>query len=218
VAGLWIGHPPTPRRYVTTVLDATVISLAAALLAWITLISPTLARLGLNTVGRDLVLLDWATDIATLAVAILLILTWRANRSALLLGAGIIAVLGSDVAQSIALLHGSTRATSIDIGFLLFCALAGLAALDPSMTHITSIGIVPERLTMWHFLALAVALLIPPIILLAETSNGPGHGNGAAIATVGAIVGLVMLVRVAVGVRALRERVSRDSTINPARG
>jgi diguanylate cyclase (GGDEF)-like protein len=216
VAGLWIGHPRTPRRYVSTALDAIVLSLAAALLAWITLINPTLARLHLNAVGRDLVLLDWATDIATLAVAILLILTWRANRSALLLGAGIIAVLGSDVAQSIALLHGNTRATSIDVGFLLFCALAGLSALDLSMTRITSVGTAPERLTVWHFLALAVALLIPPVVLLAETSNGPGHGNGAAIATVGAIVGLVMLVRVAVGVGALRERVNRDFAMHEA--
>jgi diguanylate cyclase (GGDEF)-like protein len=216
VAGLWIGHPATPRRHVSLALDAIVLSLAAALLAWITLIRPTLARLRLNTAGRDLFLLDWATDIATLAVAILLILTWRANRSALLLGAGIIAVLGSDVAQSIALLHGSTRATSIDVGFLVFCALAGLAALDLSMTHITSIGTAPERLSAWHFIALAVALLVPPIILLAETSHGPGHGNGAAIATVGAIVGMVMLVRVAVGVRALRERVNRDFAMHEA--
>jgi PAS domain-containing protein len=216
VAGLWIGHPPTPRRYLATALDATVLSLAAALLAWITLISPTLTRLRFSAVGRDLVLLDWATDIATLAVAILLILTWRANRSALLLGAAIIAVLGSDVAQSIALLHGSTRATSIDIGFVLFCALAGLAALNPSMTRITSVGTAPERLSVWHFLALAVALLIPPIILLAETANAPGHGNGASIATVAAIIGLVMLLRVAVGVRALRERVSRDFAMHEA--
>jgi diguanylate cyclase (GGDEF)-like protein len=216
IAGLWIGHPPASRRYASTALDAIVLSLAAALLAWITLIHPTLARLHLSTAGRDLILLDWATDIATLAVATLLILTWRANRSALLLGAAILAILGSDVAQSIALLHGSRRGTSIDVGLLLFFTLAGLAALDRSMTHITSVATTPEQLTVWHFVALAVALLIPPIVLLAETSQGPGHGNSDAIATIGAIIGLLMLVRVAVGVRALRERINRDFAMHEA--
>src|SRR5215475_2800381 len=47
IAVLWIGQPPSPRRYLSTALDAAVLTLAATLLAWITLIRPILDKLNL---------------------------------------------------------------------------------------------------------------------------------------------------------------------------
>ena len=216
VAALWIGHPPRPRRHVTIALDAAILSLAVALLAWVTLIRPTIAKLNLSTSGRDLIIVDWATDIATLAIAVLLFLTWRTNRSALLLGAAIIALLTSDVWQSIALLHGSSRETTIDAGFILFCALIGLAALDPAMTHVTAVGATPEQLSVWRLTALAVALLLPPSILLVKAVPALGRIGAADIAAIGAVMGLLLLARVAVGVRALRDRTIRERAMNDA--
>lgn len=62
-----------------------------------------------------------------------------------------------------------------------------------------------------------MALLIPPSILLYEATHGPVYA-GVAIATIEAIIGLLMLARVTVGVRALRERTAREQALREASG
>ncbi len=215
VAVLWIGHPPQPRQHWPAVLDTAVLSVSGTLIAWLTLIKPTLQRLDLTNVGRALLILDWVGDIAIIAIGTLLVLTWRPNRSAVLLGVALLALLGTDLLQSADLLNGTDRGTTADIGFLLFCALCGLAALDPDMSRITSVGEAPENLGVWRMVALAAALLIPPSALLAEASPGP-MGARDAIAIVGGSIGMLMLARVAFGVQALHERTVREGALREA--
>ena len=113
VALLWIGHPPSPRQYWPAVLDTAVLSVAGTLIAWITLIEPTIHRLGLNHVGRALLILDWVGDIVIIAIGLLLLFTWRTNRSALVLCAALAGLLGADVWESIDLLNGYSRGTVV---------------------------------------------------------------------------------------------------------
>jgi diguanylate cyclase (GGDEF)-like protein len=212
VAVLWIGHPPALRQHWPAALDTAVLSTAGTLIAWITLIEPTINKFHLTHAARALLIFDWVGDIAIISIGILLVLTWRTNRSAILLGVAILALLGADVLQSVDLLNGGSRGATADFGFLLFCALCGLAALDPEMAHITSSGAQPQNLGIWRMVALAAALLIPPSALLAEASPGPVHA-GLAIALVGGTIGLLMLARVAYGMRALHDRTVREQAL-----
>jgi len=215
VAVLWIGHPPQPRQHWPAVLDTAVLSISGTLIAWITLIKPTLQRMDLTNGGRALLILDWVGDVAIVAIGTLLVFTWRPNRSAMLIGVGLLALLSTDVLQSTDLLNGTDRGATAEIGFLLFCSLCGLAALDPDMSRITSVGEAPENLGVWRMVALAAALLIPPSALLAEASPGPMEARDAIAIVVGSI-GILMLTRVAVGVRALRDRTVREGALREA--
>ncbi len=215
VSILWIGHPPSPRQHLPAVLDTAILSTAGTLIVWITLLQPALQRLDLTDTGRALLILDWVGDVALISMGILMVLTWRVNRAAVLLGIALFALMTADGLQSQALLDRHPRASAADLGFLAFCALCGLAAMDPDMSRITSVGVEPEHLGVWRMAALAVALLIPPSALLAETSPGPIRAS-VAISIVGAATGLLMLGRVAVGVIALRERTARERILRQA--
>lgn len=210
VAILWIGHPPSVRLHLPAVLDAAVLSLAGSLIAWFTLFRPALINLDLSGLARMVAIFDWVGDVALMAVTILMLLTWRANRAVHLLGVAIGALLIAEVLNGMAMARDDVAGgRAIYLAFSGFCLFCGLAAMNPAAARLTGDIARPERLSGGRLVLLALALLVPPSILLAEATRGPVDVFDA-IAIISAVVALLLLARIVNAVRTIREHANQE--------
>ncbi|AGZ43170.1 putative bifunctional diguanylate cyclase/phosphodiesterase [Actinoplanes friuliensis] len=158
-------------------LDALVPTVSLGLLSWVYMIAP-------YTRATDLTLLEKAVSVAyplgdVLALAMMLRLLTapgRKPRALSFLSLSIVGVLVSDVVYGLARLDSDWNVGGpIDLGWIVFYAAAGYAALHPSMTHLTddapqTAGTVEtggRRLLLMTF-----AALIAPAVLLAQYLQG----------------------------------------------
>jgi diguanylate cyclase (GGDEF)-like protein/PAS domain S-box-containing protein len=166
------------NRNRAALLDALVPTVSLGLLSWVFMIGP-------YTRVTDLTLLEKAVSVAyplgdVLALAMLLRLLTAAGRKPTALGllsVSILGVLVSDVVYGMARLDSDWAVGGpIDLGWIIFYAAAGYAALHPSMKQLTDdrapvAGAVVEtggrRLVL-----LSLASLIAPAVLIAQHLGG----------------------------------------------
>ena len=161
----------------SALLDALVPTVSLGLLSWVYLIAP-------YTRATDLTLLEKFVSVAyplgdVLALAMMLRLISAAGRKPPVvsyLAAAIVGVLVSDVVYGLARLDSNWAVGGpVDLGWVVLYAAAGYAALHPSMTWLTD-DRTPAGATVEtggrRLLALTVAALIAPAVLLAQDLNG----------------------------------------------
>ncbi len=216
VGVLRLGQPPVPSRDWPMVLDTVALSLAGGLLVWISLVRPAVVTMHLTEAGKLTAVASWVGYVAVLAAGARVVLMWRSNRALAILGLGIVAFLVSDYLYGSAQIHGTwARGEPLDAGFLVFSGLCGIAALTPAMAHVASVRYARHLLGPWRLGMLAVALLVGPTVLLVEATPGPVT-TGVAIAIVSAVVGVLMLVRLALTARAYRRRAAAEQAVRLA--
>ncbi|MGE5156369.1 MAG: hypothetical protein ACM3JP_02610, partial [Betaproteobacteria bacterium] len=205
---LGLGRATTATRDWPAVLDTVALALAGALLIWIVLIRPAVTSQHMTEAGKFAAVATWVGFTAVFAACVRLLLLWRANRSAILLSAGVAAYLVGDFLYARSAIRGTlTLSHPAEAAFVAFFGLAGLAALMPGMACIagTLVGQARYELSPRRLVLIGLTLLVAPTVLLVEASSGPVTA-GVAIAFVSGVIGLLMVLRLSLGATAYRRR------------
>jgi diguanylate cyclase (GGDEF)-like protein/PAS domain S-box-containing protein len=201
-----------------SLLDALTLTVGLALLSWVFLIVPYVNNTSLTWLQRAVAIAYPLGDVLVLAMLARLLApgTWR-SRSLQLLTLGSVGLLASDVAFGATQLYGTFRVgTLIDLGWAVFYAAWGAAALHPSMTELTQPIARPRapssavRLTL-----IMLASLIAPAVLLAEAVQHRVHDAGV-IAVSSALLYILVLSRLADVAAALRRSLVRAQVLRLA--
>lgn len=157
---------------------------------------------------------DVIGDLVLIGVAARLVLAAGRNASAVLLLAGSIGMLASDIVYPLA--PGSLT----EVGYIILYATWGVAALHPSMTRLTQP--MPPRPTPWRgrgrwAALLGAAAFAPPTVLLIEALSGTVH-DGVVIAVAGAILLLLTITRLADSISLTSRAATREHALRTASG
>lgn len=202
-----------------SLLDALIVTLGMALVSWIFLIGPTV-----RAPGGLLVRLTAAAyplgDILLLAMlAHLLSAGGLRNVAGRLLALGTVGTLVADSVYGLCGLHTAwnwSDGNPFDLGWILFYACWGAAALHPSMARLSEPApVTVPRTTRARLVMLAGVSLIGPVVLIAETVHG--HlVDAPVVAAVGALMFLLVLVRMSGLVTVHQQAVARELVLRRA--
>jgi diguanylate cyclase (GGDEF)-like protein/PAS domain S-box-containing protein len=208
----------TARGDRTSLLDALIVTAGLTLLSWVFLIVPYVR----NT---DLTVLEKATSVAyplgdVLILAILVRLlagAGRRTRTIDLLGVGTAGLLVADVLYGLIQINGSWQTgTAVDLGWVLFYAAWGGAALHPSMRQLTQpMSGRPSEGGSRRLALLALMSLIAPAVLLEEWATGSVH-DAPIIAVLSGVMFLLVLSRLAGVAARYRQAVARERGLREA--
>ena len=200
------------------VIDSLIVTLGLALLSWVGLIAPYLHDETMNLVAKLVSIAYPLGDILLLAAAIRLALdTGRRQPAFHLLAAAIVALLVTDFAYGVALLHGAYDGQVIlDVGWIAFYLLWGAAALHPSMRGLEKPA--PERdarLTPFRLGLLTAASMVAPMVQLTAQIK---RADTDLLVVIGASVVLFAFVvaRMAGLVRQQERSAARERTVSAA--
>ena len=128
-----------PDRDRRSLIDALTLTVGLALLSWIYLILPYVHNPALSWLQKSVAIAYPLGDVLVLAMlARLLAAGTVRTRSVQLLALGSAALLVSDVSFVLILLYGTFRnGTIVDLGWAVFYAAWGAAALHPTMSELT---------------------------------------------------------------------------------
>jgi diguanylate cyclase (GGDEF)-like protein/PAS domain S-box-containing protein len=200
----------------SSLIDALTITLGVGLLSWIFLIGPNVRDSGALLVR----LTAAAYPLGDVLLAAMLAHLWSRggfrHAAGRLLAIGSVGILVSDSLYGLANLHPADNwndGNLVDLGWILFYACWGAAALHPSMRSLSE----PKRLTTRQIstprlMALATVSLIGPVVLLTETETGTAV-NAPVIAVITGLMFLLVLSRMAGLVRAYRQSVTREQVL-----
>jgi diguanylate cyclase (GGDEF)-like protein/PAS domain S-box-containing protein len=196
-------------------LDALVPTAGLGLLAWVFLIAPYVHN-GDLTVAEKLTSVGYPLG-DVLALAMLARLLTDAARKPLaltILGGGITSLLVTDVLYGLRQLAGTWHVGGpTDSGWVLFYTATALSALHPSMRRLTSSpGEERPQKGGRRIVAMSLAALIAPVVLLVEDLGGGVH-DAPMIATASAAMFLLVMARVAGLLKAQREAAGRERTL-----
>ncbi|NUR72537.1 MAG: EAL domain-containing protein [Hamadaea sp.] len=210
-----MGRPRTLSSDLMLILDTIAVGLAATLVVWITLVRPAVLSLHLSGYAKYIVIAGNVGYAAVLASAALVAVAWRANAALRVLGVGLVAFLIADYVYGTEIIAGTwTPGGLADLGFPIFFALSGAAALMPSMSEVASRtharNMLGARLVM-----VAIGLLVAPTVLLVAATSGPVT-TGLAIALTAVAIGIVMITRIYLSARAYQQKALRESSLRMA--
>jgi diguanylate cyclase (GGDEF)-like protein/PAS domain S-box-containing protein len=208
----------SPNRDRRSVIDALILTVGLALLAWLYLVLPYARNPELTWLQKCVAIGYPLGDILVLAMIARLLApgTGRA-RSVQLLALGTIGMLASDVSYGLIQLHGTFRiGTVVDLGWAVLYIAFGAAALHPTMIQLTypvtaqRAEASPLRLTV-----LMLAALIAPTVLFIE-SLSEHYIDGSVVAVFSAVLYLLVLWRLWDVAAAHRRALSRERTVRLA--
>jgi signal transduction histidine kinase len=164
-----------PGRDLPSLLDALVIASGAAMLSWVFLIVPLAHDQGLSLAERLVAIAYPVMDLLVL-VTVVRLAVGRGQRPPgfYLLGLSVIALLLTDACYSYLQLSGGYHTGSpIDVGWMLWYAGWGAAALHPSMAVLGDRATDREvQLTRGRFALLAGGAMVAPTVLAIEALRG----------------------------------------------
>ncbi|NUS58486.1 MAG: hypothetical protein HOV66_27080, partial [Streptomycetaceae bacterium] len=211
-----LGRPRAPARDWLLALDTIAVGLAATLLVWITLVRPAVISLHLTGMAKITAIASNVGYAAVLASAALVAVAWRANAALRVLGVALASFLVSDYLYGIRIIEGTWRSGGVaDLGFLLFFALCGMAALMPSMSAVASPGHARNQLGAGRITMVAIGLLVAPTVLLVAATSGPVR-TGVAIGLTAASIAIVIIARIALSTVAYKQKVLREKSLRTA--
>jgi diguanylate cyclase (GGDEF)-like protein/PAS domain S-box-containing protein len=209
------------RRRVTggdraTLIDALTVTLGVGLLSWVFLIGPNVRGTGTLLVR----LTAAAYPLGDVLLLALLAHVWSnggfRHAAGRLLAIGTVGTLISDTLYGLANLHPNGNwndGNVIDLGWILFYACWGAAALHPSMRALSEPRPASTpRTTKSRLILLAGVSLIAPVVLFVESESGHPI-DGPVIAVVAGLMFLLVLLRMAGVVRAHEQAVTREHVL-----
>jgi diguanylate cyclase (GGDEF)-like protein len=212
----WLGRPQAPQRDETSLIDAISLTLAGSLIVWITLVRPVVESQALNVAGRVTALLALLGYLSVLAASVRLALGWRRNAAVVTMVLALILFLLSELFHGHQFVQGTLPLDGrIDLGYIALAAGSGAAALTRSMRDIASPESGRHSLTPWRLALIAAALLVAPAVLFVEAGRGLVE-TGMSIASAGALVSFLVLVRLSMSGRAYRDSAAREHAVRVA--
>jgi diguanylate cyclase (GGDEF)-like protein/PAS domain S-box-containing protein len=208
--------PDGDRR---SLIDALTLTAGLALLSWTFLIRPYVHNIQLSGLQKGVAIAYPLGDVLMLALLARLLApgSARSSRCVQLLTLGAVACLLSDVAFGMMQLHGSFHnGTLVDLGWAVFYAAWGAAALHPSMARLTEpvprqqVEVSPVRLAL-----LMLASLIAPIVLLTALPQGT-TSDVSVIAVFSAVLYLLVLTRLWDAAASHRRALDRERVLRHA--
>ncbi len=220
IAGLLLLPRSTTGRDRGAIVDALVLTAGVGLLSWIFLISPFLKDQTLTTVQQLASIAYPLFDILFLAAAARLLIAVRRTVAVSLMAVGGVALLTADVLYGLAQLDHQFggMGTSLDVGWIIFYATWGAAALHPSMRALTEPRVVRDaQVTPVRLAVLTLSALVAPAVLLIESWRG-SDVDAIPIAVLSAFVFLLVLFRLAGVVANYRRATERERSLREASG
>jgi diguanylate cyclase (GGDEF)-like protein/PAS domain S-box-containing protein len=202
-----------------SLIDSVTVTLGVGLLSWIFLIGPNVRAPG----GMLVRLTAAAYPLGDILVLAMLAHLWSAgglrNTAGRLLAIGAVGTLVSDSLYGLINLHPSWNwydGNPIDLGWIVFYACWGAAALHPSMRTLSEPRAAgPPRTGTSRLMLLAAASLVAPAVLLVESVLGD-HVDAPVIAVVAAAMFLLVLMRMAGLVQAHQRAMTRERVLRTA--
>jgi diguanylate cyclase (GGDEF)-like protein/PAS domain S-box-containing protein len=191
-------HHRSAGRDRSGLVDAIVITAGIGLVAWVFLIAPYVRNTDLSMVERLVSIAYPLGDIALLAIAVRLAFGGGRRPAAFWWLAGsIVPLLVADALYGHLNLAGTWHEHNpIDVGWIAFYVGWGIAALHPSMKELTTATAVRRPVGAWRLLFVGSAVLVPPAVLFVEQARGT-VSDAAAIAVVGAVMFVLVMIRIA---------------------
>jgi diguanylate cyclase (GGDEF)-like protein/PAS domain S-box-containing protein len=202
-----------------SLIDSVTITLGIGLLSWIFLIGPNVRAPG----GMLVRLTAAGYPLGDILVLAMLAHLWSAgglrNAAGRLLAIGVVGTLVSDSLYGLVNLHPSWNwhdGNPIDLGWIVFYACWGAAALHPSMRTLSEPRAAgPPRTGRSRLMLLAAASLIAPAVLLVESVLGDTV-DAPVIAVVAGVMFLLVLMRMAGLVQAHQQAMTRERVLRTA--
>jgi diguanylate cyclase (GGDEF)-like protein/PAS domain S-box-containing protein len=212
---IWWRTPGGDRR---SVIDALTLTVGLALLSWIYLVAPYVHNPELSWLQKSVAIAYPLGDVLLLAMLAWLLApgTGRA-RCVQFLALGAIGPLVADTAYGLIELHGLFHnGTVVDLGWAVFYAACGAAALHPSMTGIAQpVTRLRAEVSPGRLIVLMLASLIAPAVLFAESFRFRGS-DLSVIAVFSAALYLLVLWRLADVVGSHRRALGRERVVRQA--
>jgi diguanylate cyclase (GGDEF)-like protein/PAS domain S-box-containing protein len=218
---LLLARSRVPGGDKASLLDALIVTVGVALISWIFLIGPNVRAPG----GLLVRLTSAAYPLGDVLVLAMLAHLWSAgglrNTAGRLLAIGTLGTLVADTVYGLAGLHPSVNwhdGNPFDLGWILFYSCWGAAALHPSMRELSEprrVG--PLRTSQNRLKMLGAVSLIAPVALLGEALAGRPE-DAAAIAGFAAVMFLLVVLRMALVVRAHGQAVTREQILRRESG
>jgi len=216
---LGLARTSAAARDRASLLDALALTVGLGLLSWLFLIDPYVRADDLTWLQKTISIAYPLFDVLVLAILARLVISMRPTPAVLLMATGGLGLLVADV------LYGFSRlgigaawlmGGPIDLGWIVFYAAWGAAALHPSMVALTDPR-VPARsgLTVRRVVLLALSTLIAPIVLIVQAVRDDGRYVGIS-ALVAAVMFLLVLARLYGAVSGYRGVVSRERALRGA--
>jgi signal transduction histidine kinase len=189
-------------------IDASIITIGAGLLAWVFLIDPYVDDHTLSGLELAISVAYPLSDILILGVGIALAVgpTARALVYRLLM-ASLVGLLGADVVYGFQLLGSGYEVGLIDVGWLLSYVLVGGAALHPSVRTLSEPAAAEHGPRRPPLAALSGAALLAPISLLLQAQRGVEAQDVLVIAIGSAVIFLLVVLRLSGLVREVDTKV-----------
>ncbi|MFB7615922.1 putative bifunctional diguanylate cyclase/phosphodiesterase [Kitasatospora sp. NPDC056181] len=201
-----------------SLLDALILTMGLALLAWIYLILPYARNPDLSWFQKAVSMAYPLGDVIVLFLLLrLLVPRGGSSRALQLLTVGTVGLLISDILYGLIQLHGDWHiGTPVDLGWAAFYTAWGAAALHPSMVELTR-PVPSQVVDLGHgrLALLTAASLIAPTILIVESVNG-NTNNAGVIGAFSALLFLLVLARLAIVVGARRQALARERALREA--
>jgi diguanylate cyclase (GGDEF)-like protein/PAS domain S-box-containing protein len=191
---IWWRTPDRDRR---SLIDALILTAGLALLSWIYLILPYVHHPGLTSLQKTVAIAYPLGDVLMLAMLARLLAPGAGRtRSVEFLTVGAVGTLLADTAYGLIQLHGTFHnSTVVDLGWVIFYAGWGAAALHPAMTQLTKpVTRQPARVSPIRLIVLMLASLIAPVVLFIDSFHVRG-GDLSVVAVFSAILYLLVLSR-----------------------
>jgi diguanylate cyclase (GGDEF)-like protein/PAS domain S-box-containing protein len=197
-------------------IDALMLTTGAAFLSWVLVVHPYLSSPDLNPLQKATAVAYPILDVLILAILVRFLLgaarSWSAGLL-LLSGAGLFV---ADVMFGLTQLGGIwTLGSPVDLGWILFYVSGGAAALLPSMRQLTEPRVIRAGESNAHRLALGVASLIAPGVLLAQALSGRVR-DGVVIAVVSGLLVALAMTRMSYVAAGLRRTLVRERELRRA--
>jgi diguanylate cyclase (GGDEF)-like protein len=203
-----------PGRDRAGVLDAAIVSSGFGLLAWVFVMQPAAADSSLSLLGRLVSLAYPLVDVLLLALLVRLLASRGPGGLAYrLLAVGLGLQLTSDIGYAMQNLAGVYAGGLVDLGWMGFYLLTGVAALHPSMPTVT----VRDNRTEGSFgrgrlVLLAAATLLAPGVLAVQAAQHEYH-NMVVIGGVSALLFVLVVARMAGLVSKVQAQAARLATL-----
>jgi signal transduction histidine kinase len=175
IAGLLTLARGWGRPRLGDILDGLIVVVASAILTGLFVLAPIVTAESSSTLATLAAIAIPTADVVLLAVLTQLVFRGRMPNFALTcISVAIVSTLLADPIYSYLSLKGTYDiGMPVDAGWLILYSVWGIGALHPSMTRMASL---PERksetLSLFRVAALLAALLVAPVVLIAQTALG----------------------------------------------
>jgi diguanylate cyclase (GGDEF)-like protein/PAS domain S-box-containing protein len=219
VAGmLLLIHERNEARDGASLIDALIVTVAAATLSWIYLMAPYAHDHTLTLLTKLTSIAYPMMDVLVLGVVLRLAVGSRRRSQAFwLLVSATMALLLTDTIYGWKLLHGGyTTGGVLDVGWAAFYALLGAAALHPSMRELSEPAAEPDgRLTRRRLALLTTASFAAPAVMFVRGVLGEPL-DIYVLATAAMILFALVIMRMAGIVRRHEEALGREAALRMA--